>query len=54
MGKKGKRHSRKKRHGGKKSHRGGHVPLKILERRLPKLNKVVAARGGKHYSGSPS
>lgn len=40
-----------KKHGKKHHHKAGgkgHVPLKILEKRLVKLNNVVKARKGKH------
>jgi hypothetical protein len=35
---------RKKRKGGKK---GGHIPLKILQKRYNKLKSIVSRRGGK-------
>jgi hypothetical protein len=31
----------------------GHVPTPILEERLDHLNRIVKARGGKHFEGSP-
>ena len=34
-----------KKHAGKRAK--GHVPLKILERRLAKLHRIVASRGGR-------
>lgn len=41
----------KKGFGGKKSHAKGHVPIEILNKRLVRLNKVVAARPGGHPIG---
>lgn len=37
---------RKKKKASKKSHSGGHIPLKVLEKRLLRLNGVVRKRGG--------
>lgn len=38
---------RKGRKGRRKSRRGGRIPLKILEKRLTRLGKIVASRGGR-------
>ncbi len=32
-----------------KTRKSGQVPLKILEKRLVKLNRIVASRRGKHF-----
>lgn len=40
---------RRKSRKSRKTHRKGHVPLRLLERRLKKLNAVVKKRGGHHY-----
>jgi hypothetical protein len=50
-----KRGSRKKARGGsrKKRKSKGRVPLKILEKRLIKLNKIIRTRGGSAYIPGP-
>lgn len=48
----GKAHMKKHKHKKKKAHkkaRSKHVPTKILEKRLARLNSIVKSRGGKHY-----
>lgn len=32
----------------------GHVPLKVLEKRLVHLNNIVTRRNGKSYAGKPT
>lgn len=46
---KGRKHARRRTHHKKsrRSHRGGHIPLKILERRLKKLSTIVHKRRGR-------
>lgn len=45
-GRKGSKSKSKSKKGGKKSNQ---IPLKILEKRLGKLNNVVKSRGGDAY-----
>lgn len=40
---------RSKRKGKARKHAKGHIPLQVLEKRLVRLNKVVARRGGDAY-----
>lgn len=47
MAKKKKRRKKKGSRRKKKTRRSNHVPLKILEKRLGKLTRVVKSRGGK-------
>ena len=46
--KRAKKHAKKR----KKTRSKGKVPLKILEKRLVKLNSIVRARSGHHFESS--